>query len=132
MVTSSEYNERYREITCTSRKITRYLTKHKEQLQKEVEQESSSSSANTTNDNDSQAQSPEKKDADEQSDIDLEDMLENSVEKSDSEGNNVHKNVEPEELDKGTKTDNVQMDMQEHVIGEVMEVLCDEDERHGV
>ena len=63
MVTSSEYNERYREITRTSRKITRYLTKRKEQLRKEVEQESSS--ANTTNDNDSQAQSPEKKDADE-------------------------------------------------------------------
>ena len=32
MVTSSEYNERYREITRTSRKITRYLTKCKEQL----------------------------------------------------------------------------------------------------
>ena len=86
-----------------------------------MEQESSSSSANTRNDNDSQAQSPEKKDADEQSDIDLEDMLENSVEKSDSEGNNVQKNVEPEELDKGTKTDNVQMDTQERVIGEVTE-----------
>ena len=56
-----------------------------------MEQESSSSSANTTNDNNSQAQSPGKKDANEQSDIDLEDMLENSVEKSDSEGNNVQK-----------------------------------------
>ena len=43
------------------------------------------------------------------------------MEKSDSEGNYVQKNVEPEELDKGTKTDNVQMDTQEHVIGEVME-----------
>ena len=121
MITSTEYNERYREITRTSRKITRYLTKRKEQLQKEVEQESSSSSANTTNDNDSKAQNPEKKDADEQLDIDLEDMLENSVEKSDSEGNNVQKHVEPEELDKGTKTDNVQMDIEERVIGEVTE-----------
>ena len=63
MISSSEYNERYREITRTSRKITRYLSKQKEQLQKEVEQESSSSSANTKNDNNSQAQSPEKKDA---------------------------------------------------------------------
>ena len=86
---SSEYNARYREITHTSRKITRYLSKWKEQLRKEVEQESSSSSANTTNDNNSQAQSPEKQDANEQLDIDLEDMHENSVEKSDSEGNNV-------------------------------------------
>ena len=92
-----------------------------------MEQESSSSSANTTNDNNSQAQSPEKKDANEQSDIDLEDMLENSVEKSDSEGNNVQKHVdvqkdvELEELDEGTETDNVQMDTEEHVIGEVRE-----------
>ena len=72
-----------------------------------MEEESFSSSAITTNDNDSKALSPEKKDADEQSDIHLEDMLENSVEKSDSEGNNVQKHVEPEELDEGTKTDNV-------------------------
>ena len=79
MVTSPEYKERYTEVTRTSRKITRYLAKHKEQLRKEVEQEeSSSSSANTSNDTDSKAQSPEKEDADEQSDIDLEDMLENS------------------------------------------------------
>ena len=96
MVTSPEYKERYTEITCTSRKITRYLAKHKEQLHKEVEQEeSSSSSANTSNDTDSKAQSPEKKDADEQSDIDLEDMLENS----ESDGNNVQTDVEPEQLD---------------------------------
>ena len=127
MITSSEYNERYREITRTSRKITRYLSKRKEQLRKEVEQGSSSSSANTTNDNNSQAQSPEKKDANEQSDIDLEDMLENSVENSDSEGNNVQKDVdvqkdvEPEKLDEGMETDNVQMDMEERVIGEVRE-----------
>ena len=86
-----------------------------------MEEKTSSSSANITNDTDSNAQSPEKKDADEQSDIDLEDMLENSVEKSDREGNNVQKDVEPEELDEGTKTDNVQMDMGEHVIGEVTE-----------
>ena len=32
MISSSEYNERYREITRTSRKITRYLSKRKEQL----------------------------------------------------------------------------------------------------
>ena len=121
MITSSEYKERYREITHTARKITRYLSKRKEQLCKEVEEESSSSSANNTNDTNPKAQSPDKKDADEQSDIDLEDMLENSVETSDSEGNNVQKDVEPEELDKGTKTDNVQMDMEECVIGEVTE-----------
>ena len=119
MITSSEYKERYREITHTARKITRYLSKCKEQLHKEVEEESSSSSANNINDTDSKAQSQGKKDADEQSDIDLEDMLENSVEKSDSEGNNVQKDVELEELDEGTKTDNVQMDMEECVIGEV-------------
>ena len=64
-----------------------------------MEEESSSSSANNTNDTDSKPQSPEKKDADEQ---------------SDSEGNNVQKDVELEELDKGTKTDNVQMDTEEH------------------
>ena len=48
-------------------------------------------------------------------------MLENSVEKSDNELNNVQKHVEPEELDEGTKTDNVQMDTEECVIGEVTE-----------
>ena len=121
MISAPEYKERYKEITCTARKITRYLAKHKEWLCKEVEEKTSSSSANITNDTDSNAQSPEKKDADEQSDIDLEDMLENSVEKSDREGNNVQKDVEPEELDEGTKTDNVQMDTEEHVIGEVTE-----------
>ena len=119
MITSPQYKDRYREITCTARKITRYLSKHKEQLHKEVEEESSSSSANYTNDTDSKPQSPEKEDADEQSDIDLENMLENSVEKSDSEGNNVQKDVEPEELDKVMKTDNVQMDTEECIIGEV-------------
>ena len=124
MVTSPEYKERYTEITRTSRKITRYLAKCKEQLRKEVEQEeSSSSSANTSNDTDSKAQSPEKKDADEQSDIDLEDMLE----KSESDGNNVQTDVEPEQLDQvenidqGTKTDNVQIDTEERVIGELSE-----------
>ena len=119
MITYPEYKDRYRKITCTARKINRYLSKHKEQLCKEVEEESSSSSANNTNDTDSKAQSPEKKDADEQSDIDSEDMLENSVETSDSEGNNVQKDVEPEELDKVMKTDNVQMDTEECIIGEV-------------
>ena len=59
------------------------------------QEESSSSSANTSNDTDSKAQSPEKKDADEQSDIDLEDMLE----KSESDRNNVQTDVEPEQLD---------------------------------
>ena len=33
----------------------------------------------------------------------------------------VQKDVEPEELDEGMETDNVQMDMEEHVIGEVRE-----------
>ena len=124
MVTSPEYKQRYTEITHTSRKITRYLAKCKEQLRKEVEQEeSSSSSANTSNDTNSKAQSPEKKDADEQSDIDLEDMLENS----ESDGNNVQTDVELEQLDQvenidqGTKTDNVQIDTEECVIGELSE-----------
>ena len=67
--------------------------------------------------------SPEKKDADEQSDIDLEDMLE----KSESNGNNVQTDVEPEQLDQvenidqGVKTDNVQIDTEERVIGELSE-----------
>ena len=43
------------------------------------------------------------------------------MEKSDSEGNNVQKSVELEQLDQCTKTDNVQIDREERVIGEVTE-----------
>ena len=104
MITSSEYNDRYREITRTSRKITRYLTKHKEQLQRRWNRKV-----------------PVPVQTLQMTTIQRHKVLENSVEKSDSEGNNVQKHVEPEELDKGTKTDNVQMDTEEHVIGEVTE-----------
>ena len=123
LITSCEYNDRYTEISRTGRKITRYLAKRREQLRKEVEQESSSSTPITTNDNDSRSPSPENNDANDEGDIDLEDMLENSAENSDHEVNNVQKNVETEQLDDGTKTDNAQMETEEHVIGEVTECV---------
>ena len=95
-------------ITCTSRKITRYLTRCKETVAEGVARGKFQFPVqNTTSANESQQQSPEQNDADcrWKSRISiLEDMLEklsgkNLIVKE----NNVQKSVELEQLDQGMK-----------------------------
>ena len=84
MISSTEYKMRNKEITLTCRKIDRFMNRRRLQLRKEREAEeqmttSSSSSANNNEDQEADREVPNKTG---ESDVDLEEMLEKSLDNS--------------------------------------------------
>ena len=84
MITSPEYKERQKEISRTARKIDRYLNRRREQLRKQAEEESSSSNNTNESLNNTDIEKSDSKRNGEQSDVDLEEMLEKTVDNIDN------------------------------------------------
>ena len=114
MISSTEYKMRNKEITRTCRKIDRFMNRRRLQLRKEREAEeqmttSSSSSANNNEDQEADREVPNKTG---ESDVDLEEMLEKSLENS--EQNDAEQTVDNTDAANTNKTEtdlnNVQND----------------------
>ena len=113
MISSTEYKMRNKEITRTCRKIDRFMNRHRLQLRKEREaEEQMTTSSSSANNNEDQEADREVQNKTGESDVDLEEMLENSLDNSEqNDAEQTVDNTDAANTDK-TETDlnNVQND----------------------